>query len=781
MSSDNRTGLFGNGEAIPLQGVRVEAEVRLGAARTRVLQRYRNVESKPVEAVYVFPLPEGSAVCGFEARIGDRHIQGTVQEREKAFERYDDAMMDGNGAFLLDQERPDVFTASVGNLEAGAEVVLAISFVSQLHREGDAIRYALPTTISPRYVPEHVVDAPTVGQPDWERVTPPVALEVPYGIEVSVDARLGTAIRSVASPSHPVEVEVDGEKARVRFASREQTMDRDFVLLLRSEAAGQPSALLQREEDGATTAVVTFLPTLEETAPADSETIFLVDCSGSMGGTSMEEARRALRLCLRSLSPGSAFNVIRFGSRFEQLFPVSRAYDDASMEEADRHAQAMHANLGGTEILRPLQAIVAQEGRAQRQVILLTDGQVANEPEVVALAREHRDSVRIFTFGIGAGASEYLVRGVARASRGAAEFIHPGERIEPKVLRQFNRIASPPLTGVCVECPGVEASMAPRDVPPVFDGDALTLFIRFQGEIPEGAVLRGDSLGGPLRAEVSFDADIEEGNLASTLWAQARLRELEDGSAGGGSRRGSNQRGRKDQRRGDPILTLALRHGLVSSRTSFVAVEVRDEADRTQQQAELRRIPVALTSGWGDIKRRQVRSRQRPRMASPLAATLSAGLRTLSARQAPRSAPADIRAFSALRMSRASAPASGIDDLLGAVADKLGEACEEACAPGGGMDHLDLLMLQRADGSFTAGPGLIEYTGLSPDDLTDIASDLGVDEAVVATVAALMVLHRDASGRRDEWRRAATKADRWLENRGAPRAAIERALEDAGI
>ena len=85
-------------------------------------QRFVNRESQPIEAVYVFPLDEGAAVCGFEAMIDGRLVVGEVKEREEAFRIYDDAMERGDGAFLLDEERPDVFQASVGNLPPGKEV-----------------------------------------------------------------------------------------------------------------------------------------------------------------------------------------------------------------------------------------------------------------------------------------------------------------------------------------------------------------------------------------------------------------------------------------------------------------------------------------------------------------------------------------------------------------------------------------------------------------------------------------------------------------------------------
>src|SRR5512134_3319915 len=173
------------GAPVPLLGVVARAEIRDYACRVVLSQRFRNDEDRPIEAVYKFPLDEGAAVCAFEIEIDGRRITGRVEEREKAFETYDEAMAQGHGAYLLDEERPDVFTVSVGNLPPVKEAVLRLTTVSELPLEGDAIRFTLPTTIAPRYAPAE--DLKGVGESEAERVSPPYALQVPYGLTLEVD------------------------------------------------------------------------------------------------------------------------------------------------------------------------------------------------------------------------------------------------------------------------------------------------------------------------------------------------------------------------------------------------------------------------------------------------------------------------------------------------------------------------------------------------------------------------------------------------------------------
>ncbi|HSF14083.1 MAG TPA: VIT domain-containing protein, partial [Vicinamibacteria bacterium] len=441
--TETAVGLLGRkGEPIPLEGVRVEASIRDFCSRVTMTQRYRNRESHPVEAVYVFPLDEMAAVSGFAAWIDGVAVFGEVKDRDEAFDAYDEALADGHGAYLLDQEKPDVFTASIGNLPPDKEVLVKLTYVAELTREGDDLRFVLPTTVSPRYAPPE--DLKGVGRPPAEAVNPPVEWSVPYGLDLTVSIDMRSAIRSVESPSHPIAVEVDGPTANVRLGERRTAMDRDFVLLVRFAEPEKPRAWIEQTEDGESVAMLAFQPKLE-TQEAPCELVFLVDRSGSMMGTSFEEARNALQLCLRSLSEPTWFNIVGFGSSHQMLFPESVPYGEKTLAEASRHVESVEADLGGTEILPALESVLSAPARRElpRQLFILTDGEVTNTEAVIALIRKHSDTTRVFTFGIGAGASHHLVRGMARAGEGAAEFIYPGERIESKVLRQLKRALAP--------------------------------------------------------------------------------------------------------------------------------------------------------------------------------------------------------------------------------------------------------------------------------------------------------------------------------------------------
>jgi Ca-activated chloride channel family protein len=767
MSDESKSGLLAGGRPIPLEGVRVEARLVTTHVEVTVTQRYRNREPVPVEAVYVFPLDEAAAVCGFAALASGKLIRGHVEERERAFEKYDDALLKGDGGFLLDQERPNVFTASVGNLRPGEEVEIQIRYVAPCARDGNAIRLTIPTTVSPRFVAH---GPPEVGEPDGERVNPEHWASVPYGLELRVEV-VGKELAQLASPSHPVQTELRDRGALISLAQEQVALDRDFVLLVTHRDAQRAETQVAREPDGQRVAMLTFLPDLSADDERGRELLFLLDCSGSMGGDPITQARRALALCVRALRTADSFNIVRFGSSFESLWPAARPFDDRTLEEATRYVERIAADLGGTAILEPLQALLEAEPdpTRQRRVLVLTDGQVANEAQILALARAHSEEARIFAFGIGAGASQYLVRGLARASRGAAEMIFPGERIEPKVMRMFERVRMPVLEAH-VDWAGLSVEQAPSRVPPVFAGESLTVFARIaSGHASEVSLVVGDR-----RFVVPLDLERAElGGPIPVLWAREAIRELDDQT----STRGSAQhRPEADQRRERRLVELGKRYGLLSSRTSYVAVEERAPGERTQSDAELRRIPVALTTGWGDLSARFSAPGARPRGGpvplGPNEIRVSLGLGG-AVQRAPafykkrRKSSEDLGSGAPLPPS-AAAPGGALGSPDAPVSrwlkEQFGLPSETRSLGADATSDVlfELLMTQSAAGSFAQSAIFTAWLGPEAAAKVALALLARQDEHVVVTAVVLLLLERREAARESEWRPAGNKAKAWL-------------------
>ncbi|NWS97462.1 VW5B1 protein, partial [Mionectes macconnelli] len=228
--------------------------------------------------------------------------------------------------------------------------------------------------------------------------------------------------------------------------------------------------------------MLNFCPDLRTVQPglrkAQGEFIFLVDRSRSMSGGSIGRVKDALLVILKSLMPACLFNIIGFGSTFKTLFPASQAYCEESLALACRSIRRIQADTGSTNILSPLKWVIRQPIHRghPRLLFLLTGGAVSNTGKVLELLRNHSCSTRCYSFGIGPNACRRLVRGLAAVSRGAAEFLAEGERLQPKMIRSLKKAMAPVLSDVSVEWvfpESTEVLVSPASTSCLFPGDHL--------------------------------------------------------------------------------------------------------------------------------------------------------------------------------------------------------------------------------------------------------------------------------------------------------------------
>ena len=400
-----------------------------GVAEVSVVQDYVNREEKAIEVIYYFPIEEGAAVTKVEAEVEGRKVVGKVKEKEKARQEYQQATSRGHTAVMVEEVKADILEMKVGRLAAGAGCRVSLTYLCEAEVEEEKTRLTLPTTLTPRYCPpSHATpEAGTISSIKHTGSSPPLSLRL--------EVLAKSPIISLTSPSHSL-VTSQEENQRgmyqmlVEFNGTAVDMDRDVVVLVATEEGHRPRLLVEKGENS-TAVLLTCVPRLEDLTKVPSEVVFLIDCSGSMSGQSILMAKEALSLLLNSLPTDSTFNIIRFGSSMEMLFPSSQPYTDFTLDKARTLVQNLKANLGGTEILPPLQAILnqaKQEGEDRlKQLFILTDGAVSNSLECIRLVGAERKNTRVFTLGIGASADRHLVKGLARAGGGTAAFTTQGE------------------------------------------------------------------------------------------------------------------------------------------------------------------------------------------------------------------------------------------------------------------------------------------------------------------------------------------------------------------
>ncbi|GAA6037833.1 hypothetical protein JCM8097_005062 [Rhodosporidiobolus ruineniae] len=465
--------------SLPLLEVSADASILDLSAQVNLTERYRNESSDTVECSYVFPVPARGAVCAFAMVKEDgTKVVGVVEEKEQARKTYEEAVEAGKLASLTEQATPDTFKCSVGNILPNETVTIELTYATEL-TEGetsDSIRFHLPSRVGARY------GGPPAGLFGAAAPVAQTASNAPFDLRVNIE--LASPISKISCPSHAVETSLGppssppnasslpfAHYARLSF-STPTTLERDFILELHSPGLDKPRCLAERHPVADTAAVsLTLVPRFKLPDVEGQEFVFLVDRSGSMQGSRIEMARKALVVLLRSLPhKGTAFNVVSFGSSNQHLWPEgSRPYNQSTLDEATRHVDSMQADFGGTETRSALEAVF-EKRKSDRPtaVFLLTDGDSWDLDAVYAsvksaVAASSADTpLRVFVLGIGNSASTAMCDGIARHGQGVAQYATDGESLTGKTTRLLRAARTPVIRNARLDF-GVDVKEAVED------------------------------------------------------------------------------------------------------------------------------------------------------------------------------------------------------------------------------------------------------------------------------------------------------------------------------
>lgn len=618
--------------AAPALETDVHMQVSGMTARVRVLQKFRNPSKQWVEGVYVFPLPENAAVDHMRMRIGERVIEGQVQEKQAARATYEAAKQSGKQASLVEQERPNLFTTSVANLGPEQDISVEIEYQQTLRYDQGAYRLRFPMAVTPRYIPGTQVAEGATGTgmsentnqvPDAARITPPVRkstanIHNPVKLEIDMDA--GFPLMQLNSSYHTVDVQaLRGNRYHIQLKEGAVASNKDFELVWAPNPGSAPQAALFTEaSNGQHYALMMLMPPQVAALGKNRlsrETVFIIDTSGSMQGESLKQAKQALLLALERLQPGDRFNVIQFNSVTDELFKEPVPGDAEHVERAKDYVRALRAD-GGTEMLPALTAALKSSTADERvrQVIFLTDGAVGNEEALFKLIYERLGDRRLFTVGIGSAPNSHFMSKAAEFGRGTFTYIGNVAEVGEKMSALFSKLDSPVLTHIKVEFPAdTLVEMWPQKLPDLYVGEPVV----FSAALKHAkGVVKVSGMRGATPWEMTLP--LASGTSAPgvhVLWARSKIQSLLDSVQEGADAEAVRKR----------VVEVALGHHLVSKHTSLVAVDVTRV--RSEHESLNENLPLAtnLPEGWDQA----IASGSLPKTATPAQFQLLVGLLAL--------------------------------------------------------------------------------------------------------------------------------------------------------
>ena len=615
----------------PLKHTDVQADVSGFIARVKVTQTFHNPTKEKIEAVYVFPLPHEGAVDDMTMVIGERKIVGQIKRRAEARSIYEQALLAGQTAALLEQERPNIFTQSVGNIEPGQEVKIEISYVDVLRYDMGTYEFHFPMVVGPRYIPgtpsgggqgtpdelKGKVSPPVANTdrvPDAERISPPVlkpGVRNGHDISLSVKLNAGVPIQNLISANHKAEISKDGDRAAaIKLSPADSLPNKDFVLRYGVVGKKPEMAVLahtgdyspDRQKLGNGYFMLMIQPQEDErlTKSPPREIVFLVDVSGSMSGEPTAKVVEAMQGMLKLCRKNDTVQVITFASQAQKLFDAPVPVTEENIGKALGFTAGLQGR-GGTEMLKGVQMAIDEpiDKERLRIVVMLTDGYIGNEAEIIEhVGKKCGDQIRFWCVGIGSSPNMFLVDGVAKQGGGMGKKLGLPDESQPLVQEIMTRIQRAQLAKVRIDWGDFKVSETyPAKIPELWAGRPVVVYGRYaeggriagrnyESQITVRGNVEGEDVEWPLT--VSLPQQQAEHDVLAKVWSRQKIEDLMQQSYYHGSPAVEEM-----------VTAIALDYKLMSQYTSFVAVDESKKVESSEPPKMPRRmlVPVPLPQG----------------------------------------------------------------------------------------------------------------------------------------------------------------------------------------
>ena len=557
---------------IPLKHIVYRADVNGAFAKVECVQEFKNDATKPVEAVYVFPVPDDASVTECEMLLGKKRVVAELKKRKEAREEYEKAVEAGHHASLLEQERPNIFTMNVGGIEPKEEISVKVVYVQRIPWGAGGARFRIPLVVAPRFIPGVPIGKDGGGWakdtdqvPDASKITPVVAKEgVSYdaGIEVSFSAGFRCKL---SCPSHEtiIHEQAVAKGNTLKLKTGSIRTDRDFILMYES-LSKVPEIAVHAGRLGSENFLLASVIPPGNVAPVASDIVFVLDCSGSMDGAKIAGLRLIAKKIVENLKKqnvGHRVGIQPFDSQPWPAHPVS----DIN-EATDSFIDKLKVK-GGTELGAALMAAerLFSASSKPRVMLMVTDGDTESGKNW------NGKGIRLIAIGIDTAVNDTLIKELTRRNNGVSEFVMPGEDFSAVSNRLAGYVSGPVLQDVSVKARGDVVGVSD-----VFQGWPATISARFKNKNLPACELNITGKN-PEGKEISWKVYWEHADkcdFAAQIWARDFIRENKD---------------EKEQ------TDASLAYGVACAHTSFVAVSEKKVPGQKPERVE---IPVNLPAGW---------------------------------------------------------------------------------------------------------------------------------------------------------------------------------------
>ncbi|HEX5744762.1 MAG TPA: VIT and VWA domain-containing protein [Archangium sp.] len=586
-----------NTRPLAIKSQRVSVELQDGTAITRVEQVFQNDGPSQLEAHYIFPLPKGAALSGFYLWVNGKKTRGEVLEKEKATTIYEGIVRRLADPGLLEYVDSDVFRMRVFPVPARGEQRVELTFSQVLDYSAGLYHYHYP------------LGATAKGQPaDWRVVEAKATQDFTFSARVSTK----TPLRSIYSPTHRMDVSRRGESSAVvgleQGGGADLSKDLDLYFSVSDKAVGF-SLLTYKEKDEPGYFLALLAPKAEVKPDeiGSKRVTFVIDTSGSMQGERMKIARDALKYCVTRLNPQDTFNVVRFSTDVEPLFPGLKPANEENIQKAVSFVEQLEA-IGGTAIDDALvRGLQDNDGQSPTPHLLLfiTDGQpTIGETDEAVIAQHARSGrknrTRLFTFGVGDELNARLLDRLSADGNGTSDFVRDGKEFETKVSSFYDAVSNPVLADLSIDLSSIDAyDLYPRKLPDLFKGSQVVVMGRYRKPGDAKVVLTGHVNESKRTFEYGTTAPREatRDDFIPRLWAIRKVGFLLEEI---------RLRGERPELR-DEVVTLGKKFGIVTPYTSYLVVE--------DEPMVANRPPQPVTRPWRD-DRSQEESRSAPRKSA---------------------------------------------------------------------------------------------------------------------------------------------------------------------